>query len=428
MSQTAQAEPVPSIPEDEADYPLITAEQALERLQLGKPLEHVRVVGLEFSGVISYRVDMTHVVLQRPRFKNATFVEDVRFIGCTLLTPRSQGPLVAEKGFQLKGCTVRKWQIHEFTCRGKFSADRSEFQEHAKFIDCRFESEAHFWEARFKAWCEFKQCEFLGTADLRSLHAEDGFTMQHCRFHDNFLFRGATVSKKFDLANSHFEKLLDISKAKLHDFVYLEEIEQGPGQRFAFENAIAERILLKTQQLEGRLFSEEQGEYLTAMREYGLLKSIFQSLHRFDEEDWALYRFKVNQRRAKPRSWWRPWTKLMQLADLIFLDLGCGYGTNPGRAVTTALLIMLAFAGIYASGVHHFDIENPPLHWEPADSNGNRILFGLMTTVSVFTSGFGGDQLKSAHGWMLVPLAIESLLGTLLWGLFVVAFSRKVIR
>jgi hypothetical protein len=29
---------------------------------------------------------------------------------------------------------------------------------------------------------------------------------------------------------------------------------------------------------------------------------------------------------------------------------------------------------------------------------------------------------------MLYALAVESLLGTLLWGLFVVAFSRKVIR
>lgn len=51
-----------------------------------------------------------------------------------------------------------------------------------------------------------------------------------------------------------------------------------------------------------------------------------------------------------------------------------------------------------------------------------------MTTVSVFTPGFSGDQLHQAHGWIWVPLACEALLGTLLWGLFVVAFSRKVIR
>ncbi len=51
-----------------------------------------------------------------------------------------------------------------------------------------------------------------------------------------------------------------------------------------------------------------------------------------------------------------------------------------------------------------------------------------MTTVSVFTSGFGGDQIHAAHGWILIPITIEAVLGTFLWGLFVVAFSRKVIR
>jgi hypothetical protein len=428
MSDTNQSDAINATSEDPSGYPTISAEDALNRLQTGKPLERVRVTGLEFSGLIGHRVEIIRVVLDRPRFKNATFADDVRFIGCTLINPRFQGPLVAEKSLQLKSCTVRKLQVFELTCRGNFALDRTEFVGHTKFTSCRFEKDVRCWETRFAHWCEFTKCEFLGTADLRSLHAEDGFTMQQCHFHDDFLFRGATVMKKFDLGKSRFEKLLDLSKAKLHDFVYLEEIEQGPAQRFGFLNAVAERIQLGIDQLEGRLQSEEQRDHVSAMREYGLLKSIFQSLHRFDEEDWALYHFKVNQRQAKPRSWFRPWTKLMQLADFVFLDLGCGYGTNPGRAVVTALLIMLAFAGIYAGGVHHFDIENPPLHWEAADSAANRVLFGLMTTVSVFTSGFGGDQLKTAHGWMLFPLAVEALLGTLLWGLFVVAFSRKVIR
>lgn len=428
MSENAQLDATLTTTEDASGYPVISPEQALARLQSNKPLERVRVVGLEFSGVIAHRVELIHVILERPRFKNLTFTEDVRFISCTLTTPRFNGPVVAEKSFQLKSCTLRKWQVSEFTCRGDFVADGSEFLGHVKFVSCHFEKDCRFWESEFVDWCEFSKCEFLGKADLRSLHAEDGFTMQQCHFKDAFLFRGATVVKKFDLSRSQFEDLLDLSKAKLHDFVYLEEIEQGPAQRFAFQNAVAERILLRVDQIDGRLKSEHDRDYVSAMREYGLLKSVFQSLHRFDEEDWALYHFKVNQRRAKPRSWFRPWTKLMQLADLVFLDLGCGYGTNPSRAVVTALLIMLAFAAIYAAGIHHFDISNPPLHWEQTDSAANRVLFGLMTTVSVFTSGFGGDQLKSAHGWMLFPLAVESLLGTLLWGLFVVAFSRKVIR
>ena len=54
-------------------------------------------------------------------------------------------------------------------------------------------------------------------------------------------------------------------------------------------------------------------------------------------------------------------------------------------------------------------------------------MIAALTSVSAFTSGFG-DIRGAAQGWMNLPLIAESLLGTLLWGLFIVAFSRKVIR
>ena len=45
------------------------------------------------------------------------------------------------------------------------------------------------------------------------------------------LFRGSAVLKKWDGQGTRFEGLLDFSKAKLNDFVYLENIEQGERQR-----------------------------------------------------------------------------------------------------------------------------------------------------------------------------------------------------
>src|SRR5262249_58594388 len=98
-----------------------------------------------------------------------------------------------------------------------------------------------------------------------------------------------------------FEGLLDLSKAKLHDYVYLENIEQGPKQRFAFANTVGDRIRLRIAQLQGRVASEEAGDHEGAMHEYAFLKRAFENLHRYDEEDWAFYRFKVNQRRARDR-------------------------------------------------------------------------------------------------------------------------------
>src|SRR5262249_12101836 len=157
---------------------------------------------------------------------------------------------------------------------------------------------------------DFKSCEFTAEVDFRSLHAEEGFVLTRNHFAGDVLFRGALIAKKFEATGSRFEGLLDLSKAKLHDYVYLESIEQDPAQRFAFANALGERILIKTEQLEGRLASECKGDYAGAMHEYAFLKRAFSSLHRHDQEDWAYYRFKVNQRRSANRSWLRPWTKL----------------------------------------------------------------------------------------------------------------------
>jgi hypothetical protein len=74
-----------------------------------------------------------------------------------------------------------------------------------------------------------------------------------------------------------------------------------------------------------------------------------------------------------------------------------------------------------------FYAERRPYPDEPVTAPANRAMIGLLTSVSVFTSGMGGVR-EVAQGWMNVPVMVESVMGTLLFGLSIVAFSRKVIR
>ncbi len=413
---------------DTADYPTLTAEVALERLRAGQKLERVRVSRLKFEGEFPHSVELVHVVLDRPDFRKAVFHGPVVFSRCDIIGVSVQrGPVVFEQALSFKSCTLRRPRLDGIDVRGGFTLDNSEITGPLKIHHGRFAT-THAWETKFRGWVEFKNCTIAGTADFRSCHVEEGLVLNGTTFTGDVLFRGMTCAKKLDLGEAHCDALVDFSKAKLHDYVYLEGIHAGPKLQFAFLNAVADRLQVRPEQLSGRLLSEAEHRYGDARHEYGLLKASYQIQHRFDDEDWALHQFKINQRRAKPRSWSRPWTKLAQLCDLVFLDWGCGYGTKPNRAVLTAFVLMITFALIYAAGIHHFEIDSPPLDHLPKDHWANRILFGLLTTVSVFTSGFGGGQLHDAHGWVLVPLACEAVLGTLLWGLFVVAFSRKVIR
>ncbi|WP_435005934.1 pentapeptide repeat-containing protein [Tundrisphaera lichenicola] len=401
--------------------------EALERLRRGELISDARIDGLRFKGEFSLPVRMERVELVNPKFGGARFLDEVSLVGCKLVRPSCGHGASFDRGFDLRGSTIIRGHFARITVKGAWRCDNLKAIGHFVVIQSRFEDKVRFWEARFEGWAEFKDCTFVGEADLRSFHAEEGFILAGCKFEGDALFRGATVCKKWDAGVSRFERLLDLSKVKFHDFVYLETIEAGPDHRIAFHNALIERVLIRSNQVEGRLLSEETGQHEQAMHEYGLLKRVFEGLHRYEQEDWAFYRFKVNQRRSRPRSWKRPFSKFSQLMDWLFLDLGCGYGTNPFRAVRMSGLLMLAFGLIYMVDVSALPVEKRPFDQLAVTHPMNRIMIGLLTSVSVFTSGFGSLR-DAAQGWMNVPLIVESLLGTLLWGLFIVAFSRKVIR
>ncbi len=420
-------EPPDAAPEDntpaKADLPV---DQALALLREGKPVENARIKGLKFRGAFDKPVKFRNCTLVRASFDRAVFAEDVAFVSCTLDRVAFHRAAVFAKNLDLGHSVLNKVLFNHLTVRGVLNAANAEFRGKLVFGDCTFEQKVSFWEAKLNGWSDFKNCTFRGDADFRSLHAGQGFVMTKCVFLGDFLFRGSNVEKKFQADGCRFEKMLDLSKAKLHDFCYLEGIEAGPGQRFAFLNAIAKLILVRPEQIEGRLASEEKHDFATAMAEYGLLKKCFQEQHRFDQEDWAFYRFKVNQRKAKGWTWKRPWTVWRTFGDWLFLDVGCGYGTNPLRAVRMASLIILGFALLYGVNVESFHADKLPFDGEKTDF-ANRVMIGLTTSVSVFTSGMGGIR-ELAKGWMNVPVMVESIMGTLLFGLFIVAFSRKVIR
>ncbi len=415
----AQAEKAPTLP----------AAEALERLQRGEKLENVRVEKLVFRGAFAQPVRLQHVTLVQPKFDGATFQADVTLHGCTIDRPFFASPCEFAAGLDLTGSTLIRTQFHRLTVKGKLNCDNVHTRGRFTFTACRFEADVRFWEARFSGWAEFKKCDFVGVADFRSMHCDEGFVLQNCKFYGEFWFRGTTVSKKFEAKEVLFERLVDFSKAKLHDFCYLEQIEQGKEQLWAFTNTVGERIRVRTEQLTGRLASEQRGDNEAAMHEYAFLKRTFESLHHFDQEDWAYYRFKVCQRRSRPQSWARPWTKVLRFLDWLVLDKGCGYCTDPFRAVRTAVVLMLFFGLVYAVGIGYLPKEvdeHLPFGGERYDLL-NRVVVGMYESVSVFISGLNGLS-EMAKGPMTLVLIVEALSGTLLWGLFVVSFGRKVIR
>ena len=408
-------------------YPHLTSEEVLNQIRAGHAVERCFVKKLTLSGAFDRQVSFKEVYIEHLHINQASFANHLSFQGC-----RIRRSHVSESTFS--GSLAWKYShLHFFhfdqnVCESGFNA--SSLHTLSKYIlsNSTFHGRVRFWEAHLGDWVTFESCMFHDRVDLRSTHFEAGFTAPQCTFQQSFLFRGAHLAMKWEATGSRFNNLVDFSKAKLNDFVYLEDIEAGPDLRWAFWNTVSERITIHPRQVEGRLLSEEEGRYEEAMREYGVLKRSFEAGNLYTRDDWAFYRFKVNERRARRASWSKPWSKIFELIDWLFLDWGCGYGTHPGRAIRTALVLIVVFALIFTLGSQYLHPpENLPFPNYAADSLLNRACISLFVSLAAFTSGFG-DLRGVAVGWLNIPIMIEALLGTLMWGLFIVAFGRKVIR
>lgn len=230
---TPESETEPTATEMETEEPAFVggastpAAEVLEMLRRGETVANTRVVGLKLRGDFPLPVRFRNVTLVQPRIDRANFADDVAFEHCTLDRPCFTKKSTFEKGLCLSESTLVRAAIRGATVKGPFRCDNLRTRGRFLVEGARFEGGVRFWSAQFQGWAEFKACEFVGEADFRSVHAGEGFVLTRCTFRANALFRGATVQKKFEADGTRFEALLDLSKAKLHDFVYLEAIEQG---------------------------------------------------------------------------------------------------------------------------------------------------------------------------------------------------------
>lgn len=409
------------------DYNRISSDEALSALRRGETLQRCYVRQLTLSGSFDTPLQLREVYIRHLHIQNIDLMKNLVLSGCNVRR------FIVENSHFKDSVSVKNSKFYFVHLKDSqfdrgLNATSAHFNSKTVIHKCIFEGRFRMWEAMVKDWFSFIECTFTSKVDLRSAIFEAGFTAPGCVFEDEFLFRGAHVALKWEAPEARFESLVDFSKAKLNDFVYLEEVIQGERQEWAFWNTVSDRILIKPEQVEGRLRSEEQEDYSKAMREYAVLKRSFESENQYSYDDWAFYRFKVNERLARGQRSTTIGSKLMNIADWFLLDWGCGYGTHPLRAIRTALVMITFFAMVYTIGYQSLHSPDQlPFPDLAADALLNRIGVSLFVSLAAFTSGFG-DLREVAIGWMNAPIMLEALLGTLIWGLFIVAFGRKVIR
>lgn len=246
--------------------------------------------------------------------------------------------------------------------------------------------------------------------------------LQDSHFYGELWFKGATIQLNINLTKAILDGLTVFSDSGIGRTLFLRDIKVGTKQGFKFFNCFAERILLDRSIVDGHLHPEQFKEYGAAAKEYAFLRTVFQNNNSFEDEDWAYYQFKRMSRKAMPLSW-NPFNCLRHAFEYFFLDRGCGYGTKPFRTLYMCMFMIAVFAMIYFFG--YFCGTLPERNY----GIDNEILATIFYSFDISIIAFGGGYSDlTIDGSIRLFAMIEYLLGIVFVGLFIVAFSRKVIR
>lgn len=418
----------------------MTPEEAQRRLIAGEPLTGISLERLVLSGRTFERpIVITDCSIRMIDLNRCTFKEDFTFrrnrVGSIVINDS-----VFEKKADLKKNDFRRMRAPRCTFRGdatfsnsamaSCSFFKSRFEAKTDFSRCEFREDPNFEEVHFGGFTTFWFARFSGSVSLRGARAESMLELRRIDVTDSMNFREAHLLGGVDAGEAAFGRNIDFAEATLGGFIDFHRAQVGQnltlrganledGQGFRFLGLSASRILLGRETVEGHIHHENEKKYWFASQEYAFLWSVFRQNSMFEEEDWAYYGFKRLERRGLPRTW-NPLTLLWRGLTYLLLDIGCGYGTAPFRTFGVCGAIVVVFAFVYFFAIPY-----------PADADYqlgalNHAAFAFDMSVTAFSGSYA--DVPPAFGPHKYIGIVEYLLGVLFIGLFVVAFSRKVIR
>ncbi|WP_372368631.1 pentapeptide repeat-containing protein [Candidatus Uabimicrobium sp. HlEnr_7] len=424
-----------------SDLPTLSQEEAKEKLKNGERLHQVYVERLSMCKLeIETPVEITECKIGILDFNKNEFKQEFILRQCEVETL-----VLAETIFHAK-CTLKKTKfgrakIQRAQFKGNINAESAKFS-YTSFYECIFEQNVNFGYASFYGDATFQGAElrkggrfnslritngsatFIGTfwggkADFRQINVEKDFNISGSRIEDELLLIGSVIGLNTSLDNCILHAKTDLSNVMSGRNISIINATLGENQSFRFVDTTTPGLNIERSVVEGHVFPENTGNYQMAAKEYAFLRTAFQAMNRFDEEDWAYYQFKKMQRKSQPIPL-SPIKGGKRLFEYLFLDLGCGYGTMPFRTLGAVGLLIFLFGACYsmlgAAGNISFGLENAKL---------NNFLNAINTSLVVFSGGYGDLQVT---GIARLLAMVEYLIGVVFMGLFVVSFSRKIIR
>ncbi|MFN3197386.1 MAG: pentapeptide repeat-containing protein [Bradymonadia bacterium] len=359
-------------------------------------------------------------------FRRVTFDQGADFIGG-----------VFENNVHFNSAKFKRYGAFQQThFKGRVVISQAVFSTGANFIEATFDAKASFngiqcdhrlqcGKVKFLGGCTFSGARLAEVADFNEVvFGDDGAfkstqfvkraQFKKAVFKKGAQFRGAQSQGDAVFEKTRFEGVIDLVSMHSERNVTFEGAEFGDEAFFAIHHAHFRRLLIRREQIEGRLESVRTGDFETARREFGLLKNCWRDNSDYTQEDWAYLMEKRMERLKLPTD--TPMQMVRRAMNWLFLDLACGYGTKPKSIALTSLGILMAFAVLFWAN--------------PSQFQGGKITLGQSIQLSFRT--FTNAEVDSAQPlvdtWLNYLIMVESFTGVFVMLVLVVTFSRKVIR
>lgn len=427
-----------------SELPKLTSDEAKQKLEAGEAIEKVFIERLVLAKKnISYPIKLIECEIDHLDLNSSTIEGEVTIRRCEIgmmvasdtvfnnkldlqntHLKRGRFPRAQMKGeFNGKDSRLSYVSFHESKFEGKVAFRNAVLRE-PTFSNTTFQSGALFTESQFQGKANFQESKWLEGANFKRIKALEDLDFQRAHFSKDVLMNGSVIKQSLDFGGATLEGFTDFRDMTLGHSLYLGGVNLGEKQGFRFLNAMAASFILNRDIVEGHVYPEAEGKYRAASREYAFLRSTFQSLNRFDDEDWAYYQFKKLERKGKPFSY-NPIALINRLSSYFFLDIGCGYGTKPFRTLAVCGVMILVFALSYFI---YFGSQPSPNNYGFESKLINQAIYAMDISLIAFSGGHGDLASMNIRGSIRLLNMVEYLLGVLFMGLFIVTFSRKVIR
>jgi len=306
----------------------------------------------------------------------------------------------------------------------EMSVNVSQFNQDAVFTGAQFDgavdfSGTHFSQYAFFHMTHFSQyANFIGTVfsgsriEFIDVQFGEDADFHWAQFSQRVSFAGANFSQAANFYRAQFSEDVIFSVAKFQGLVY-------------FDHAVFNQMRVRWSQLEGKLVYDD--------RAYISLITNFNNLGQYDDADNAHFHHRVTKRNTS-YSYFNPRWYL----EFIFLDLTCGYGVKPFRAIGVALFIILVCAAFYYRGGAIRQLRPDDNHDLKRRGRGRRIVDALYFSANTFTTVGYGDWYPTEQpifslwkirlGSVRVLAMIEGLSGWFVLALFLVTLARVWIR